>query len=298
MTTMKTIVHLSDLHFGTEDPVITARLLAEIDAERPTLVAISGDLTQRARTHQYRAARAFLDLLPVPYLVVPGNHDVPLYNVFARLLQPLDRYRDHITEDLTPTFFDDGLAVIGIATAHGFTAKNGRIHKQHLDKICRELGAVRAPWKVLVAHHPFVLPSDVDDVVIEGARRALPRLEDCGVDVILTGHLHVAHATDAAGFRSDDHRVISVHAGTCISTRRRGEPNGYNHLAFDGDRLTLVHRVWDGERFVDGPSKIYRRTGGELGEDIELIREAVSEGTPVGRPPPGPGGAQNYRQQR
>ncbi|MDQ3369111.1 MAG: metallophosphoesterase [Myxococcota bacterium] len=282
---MKSILHIADLHFGTEDPAIAAALVDDIagkTAERPTLVVISGDLTQRARKSEYRAARAFLDALPVPYVVVPGNHDVPLYNLFARFFRPLDRYRDYIGNDLTPTFFDDDLAVIGIATAHGFTAKNGKIDSRHLDTICRELSPVRARWKVLVAHHPFVVPAGVDADVVDGAAMAIPRLEDCGVDVILTGHMHVAYATDAAGYRSEDRRIISMHAGTCMSTRTRGEVNGYNRLVFDGDRLSLTHRVWDGARFVDGPGKVYRQTGGRHGEDVEIVREEVTEGiTPV-----------------
>jgi 3',5'-cyclic AMP phosphodiesterase CpdA len=279
---MKTIVHLSDLHFGTEDGPVLAGLLRDLDGEtapKPTLVAISGDLTQRARPEQFRAARRFLDQLRVPFLVVPGNHDVPLHDVFRRLFRPLELYRQYITEELTPAFRKDELAVMGIPTAHGWTHKHGRVTRALTTQVCRTLSASSAPWKILVAHHPFVIPHGVHDRPVEGADLALPQLERCGVDVILGGHLHVAHAPDVAGFRSADRKIICVAAGTAISTRRRGEPNSYNRLCFDGDTLTVYHRAWNGEGFVDGPSKTYRR----IERDGEVrIAKLAQHGVPPG----------------
>jgi len=257
---MKSILHLSDLHFGTEDDATLAGLWDDIRALRPRVVAVSGDLTQRARTHQFRAAKAFLESLPAPYVVVPGNHDVPLYNLIDRWFRPLRAYRAHLSAELAPAFYGDDLAMMGIATAHGRTIKNGKFEDAHLDHVCRRMSGYQARWKILVTHHPFVIPHGVEGEPIEGARAALPRLEACGVDLILTGHMHVAYASDTTGFRSDDHKVIQVHAGTAISRRLRGEPNGYNRLDFDGDVLTLVARRWDGRRFVDDATKIYRRT--------------------------------------
>ena len=278
---MKSIIHLSDLHFGTEDKAVLDAVLGDVDgitAPKPTLVAISGDLTQRARAKQFQAARHFLDNLLVPYIVVPGNHDVPLYDLFRRLFKPLDLYKQYITDDLFPTYLQSDLAVMGISTAHGFTRKNGKVTRAMLDRVCSTLSRSRAPWKVLVAHHPFVIPHGVDEEPVEGAETAMPRLETCGVDVILTGHLHVAHASDVAGFRSDDQKVIEVAAGTAISTRLRGEPNGYNRLVFEGEMLTIFHRVWNGTRFIDGPSKTYRRIERTTGE-IELDK-LVQSGVP------------------
>lgn len=268
---MKSIVHLSDLHFGTEDRTILDALLADLDgltAPKPTLVAISGDLTQRARARQFQQARHFLDNLLVPYIVVPGNHDVPLYDVFRRFWKPLDLYEQYITDDLAPVFEEDELLVTGITTAHGFTNKHGRVTREMADHVCRVFGASPAPWKILVAHHPFVIPNGVDEVPVKGARFALPQLERCGVDVILFGHMHVAHASDVAGFRSEDRKVICVAAGTAISQRLRGEPNSYNRIVIDGEMLTVFHRVWNGERFLDGPSKTYRRIERGAGEIV------------------------------
>src|SRR5690242_8777714 len=101
---MRTILHLSDLHFGRTDPALIDPLLAAAREIAPDVVVVSGDLTQRARRAEFAAARAFLDALPSPQIVIPGNHDVPLYDVFSRFFRRLDRYQRTITEDLEPFF--------------------------------------------------------------------------------------------------------------------------------------------------------------------------------------------------
>ena len=135
------------------------------------------------------------------------------------------------------------------------------------------MSASNAPWKILVAHHPFVIPHGVDEQAVKGAEFALPQFQSCGVDVILGGHLHVAHASDVAGFRDEDHKIITVAAGTAISDRLRGEPNSYNRIVIDGEMLTVYHRQWNGERFIDGPSKTYRRIERPNGE-VEMDKLA------------------------
>jgi 3',5'-cyclic AMP phosphodiesterase CpdA len=260
---MRTIAHISDLHFGTEDPAVTKALLGELEV---SLVAISGDLTQRAKPEQFRAARAFLDALPVPFLVVPGNHDVPLYDIVSRFTHPLSRYREYISDNLMPSYLDQEMSLVGVNTAYGFTLKGGRITKEQAEAVRDKLANASvthtspAPWKAVIAHHPFILPKgNSDDERADGADVALPILREAGVDMILSGHLHTAYASDVAGFKSQDRSIIAVHAGTCISTRLRNEANGYNRLIIDGTSLTVIHRIWDGQQFIDGASKIYQR---------------------------------------
>src|SRR5688500_6846685 len=124
---MRTIIHLSDIHFGRADYRLIEPLISLVRGIGPDLVAISGDFTQRARPGEFREARAFLDELPQPQIVVPGNHDVPLYNLIARFLNPLGNYRKYISKDLAPCFRDDQIAVVGINTARSFTRKHGRV---------------------------------------------------------------------------------------------------------------------------------------------------------------------------
>src|SRR5437870_3287373 len=120
---MRTLIHLSDLHFGTVDPAIVPALLDFIGVTKPDLVVISGDLTQRARTEQFMEARQFIDAIPFPCIVIPGNHDVPLHNVFARLFRMLDRFRRYISENLEPFYVDEEIAVAGINTTRALTGK-------------------------------------------------------------------------------------------------------------------------------------------------------------------------------
>ena len=135
---MRTLVHLSDLHFGRIDPIVVDALRDTVRAIAPDLVAVSGDFTQRARSKQFTDARRFLDSLPTPQLIVPGNHDVPLHNVFARFFNPLGGYRHHMTGDLQPHFIDPELVVIGTDTTRSFTIGGGGIRRRELHRI-REL---------------------------------------------------------------------------------------------------------------------------------------------------------------
>lgn len=260
---MKAIAHLSDPHFGTEDPAVLAGLLDEIETSRPSLVALSGDLTQRATTAQFRAARDFLDRLTVPYLVVPGNHDVPLYDVVRRFFDPLGRYRHQITDDLAPSYLDDTFAVAGIATAHGFTLKGGRVTTAQLAAATASLAKATTQWRVIVAHHPFVGPERAEADLVEHREQGLVAFRHAGVQLILTGHLHISFSDDAA-MRDEEHQMIAVHAGTCTSTRTRGEPNNYNRIMVDGDEVAVLVRMWNGTAFVDGEHKTYRRGAREI----------------------------------
>src|SRR3954462_13344284 len=123
---MRRILDLSDIHYGRVDEQVVARAVEKINELERDLVAISGDLTQRARTREFAAARDFLDSLPKPQLVVPGNHDVPLYNVFDRFARPLEKFQRFISDDLMPAYVDDELAVVGVNTARSMVVKGGR----------------------------------------------------------------------------------------------------------------------------------------------------------------------------
>ena len=156
---MRTLVHLSDIHFGRVDWATLKPLIAAVNRANPDLVAISGDLTQRARRMEFLEARAFLDSLPQPQIVVPGNHDIPLHNLYARLVGRFDQYQAYISKDLEPFFMDDEIAVAGINTARPTTWKGGRINAEQLRRAHDRLaGAGRGQLKVVVTHHPFELP--------------------------------------------------------------------------------------------------------------------------------------------
>ena len=247
---MRTVVHLSDLHFGRVDPVVADVLRDTVSDLRPDVLVVSGDFTQRARSWQFRAARSFLDRLPQPQLIVPGNHDVPLHNVLARFVSPLRNYRRHMTHDLQPSYVDEEIAVIGTDTTRSFTVGGGGIRKRELHRI-RNLLKDLAPSvvRMLVAHHPFDEPHA--GAAFGRARpgpEAVEQLAGEGIDVFLTGHLHVTFAGPTANrYNIGGRSAIIVEAGTATSTRLRGEPNAFNVLRIDHARIAVDHLVWQAE---------------------------------------------------
>ena len=240
---MRTIAHISDIHFGDADPLVVSRLAEKINELEPSLIVVSGDLTQRARSRQFKQARKFLDLLPKPQLIVPGNHDVPLYNIFSRFLKPLTKYKRYITADLAPVFQDDEIAVFGVNTARSLTIKGGRVNHQQLADLVRGLDPVgETKTKIIVTHHPFDLPDGFDEEdIVGGAKQVMPRLVECGADIFLAGHLHVSHITQSARrYRLENgYSALIVQAGTAASMRERGEDNSFNLLRLDHPVLTV-----------------------------------------------------------
>jgi 3',5'-cyclic AMP phosphodiesterase CpdA len=244
---MRTVVHLSDLHFGRVDAALVDPLIKTIAKVRADLVAVSGDLTQRARSHQFQEARAFLDALPQPQIVVPGNHDVPLHNVFARFLQPLDKYRRYITDDLQPFFAVEEIAVIGVNTARSLTIKGGRVNNDQVSSIRQKLCSVGEDVvKVVVTHHPFEVPEGYADSDLVGrAEMAMTGLAECGADLFLAGHLHVSHTGHTAKrYKIKGHSALVVQAGTASSTRGRGEANSFNVIRIAHPDITVRRFVW------------------------------------------------------
>jgi 3',5'-cyclic AMP phosphodiesterase CpdA len=259
-----TIAQISDLHFGAERPAVVAGLLRDLEALAPDLVVVSGDLTQRARRSQFIAARAFLDRISCPRLVVPGNHDIPLFDVVNRLLRPLVRFRRYIHEDVDPFLLADGVAVMGLNTARSNTWKDGRISAAQIENLqTRFSSAPPGILKVLVTHHPFLPPPlDPSPPIVGRAMEALRAAEACGVDLVLAGHLHHGYTGDVRTHHTGIRRAVLVaQAGTATSHRVRHEPNSYNVILAEPQRLRFSLRVWDGERFVETRTAGYVKAG-------------------------------------
>jgi 3',5'-cyclic AMP phosphodiesterase CpdA len=240
---MRTIAHISDIHFGQADHGVVERLVEKIVELNPDLLVVSGDLTQRARTKQFTEAREFLARLPQPQVIVPGNHDVPLYNVFDRFINPLTKFKKFITGDLSPEFLDEELAVFGINTARSMTIKGGRVSREQVDALHARLCAIdESKTKIIVTHHPFDLPEGFDeDDIVGRAKEVMPRLVECGADVFLAGHLHVSHITHSAlRYRLENgYSALIIQAGTAASVRERGEENSFNFLESEHRILTV-----------------------------------------------------------
>ncbi len=243
---MRTVVHLSDLHFGRTNPAILAPLQEFVCGVRPTLVAISGDLTQRARTREYSDARHFLRGLPFPQIVVPGNHDVPLRNPLNRFVKGLAGYREFITGDLQPSFIDEEIAVVGVNTARALTWKNGRINGAQLERLRRRLVPLGDEhFKIVVTHHPFDLPAGAEGRVVGRSRTAIKTLALCGVDMLLAGHFHIADTGyTAKRYNVPGFSALIVSSGTTTSTRGRGQPNSFNVITIERPQVTIHRYTW------------------------------------------------------
>lgn len=259
---MKTIAQISDLHFGREDRTVAEDLVRDLHALEPTLVVHSGDFTQRARRRQFKSAAKYIGRLPQPQLAVPGNHDIPLYDVTRRFLSPLGRYRRFITDDLFPSYLDEELAVVGINTARSLTWKNGRISEAQIEAMDQFFQAVpRERFKVVVTHHPFIPPPGDEDAgiaLVGRAVKALDVIDRSGVDLLLAGHLHHGYTGDVRTFYPSARRSIVVaQAGTAISRRVRHEPNGYNLIRLKSGRISVEVRRWSGREFRPAGEVVY-----------------------------------------
>jgi 3',5'-cyclic AMP phosphodiesterase CpdA len=247
-----TLAHVSDLHFGTESPDVVEGLLEDLASVEPTLVVVSGDLTQRARRKEFVAARQFLDRIPFSRLVVPGNHDIPLFDLVTRFARPLARFRHYIGEDVDPFIETDAVAVLGLNTARSTTWKDGRISLAQIEDLRRRLGPVpEHVSKVLVTHHPFLPPpGDASPPLVGRAKEALQAAEACGVGLLLAGHLHRGYTGDIRTHHVGIRRAMLVaQAGTAVSHRVRGEANSYNVIRLSAERLGFSLRAWNGRAF-------------------------------------------------
>ncbi|MFL6594147.1 MAG: metallophosphoesterase family protein [Chthoniobacterales bacterium] len=243
---MRTVVHLSDLHFGRVNPAILAPLQAFVRQVAPELVCVSGDLTQRARTKEYLAAREFLRGIPFPQIVVPGNHDVPLRNPFNRFVKGLTGYKQYITADLQPSFIDEEIAVVGVNTARALTWKNGRINSGQLERLRRRFEHVGSDHiKIVVTHHPFDLPAGAEGEVVGRSRAAIKTLAQCGVDMLLAGHFHIADTGyTAKRYNIAGFSALIVSSGTTTSTRGRGHPNSLNVIKVARLHVVIDRYTW------------------------------------------------------
>jgi 3',5'-cyclic AMP phosphodiesterase CpdA len=245
---MRTLVHLSDLHFGRVDPELLDPLRDLVHRIAPTAVVVSGDLTQRAKSEQFEEARAWLDTLPGPQIIVPGNHDISLYNVFRRFVLPLERYKRYITDDLDPVYIDDEIAVLGVNTARSLTWKDGRVNKEQVEKIRATLaGLPPEVTRVVVTHHPFDLPKGAEeDDLVDRAHMAMDVFAECGVDLLMAGHLHQSHAGNTeARYKISEYAALVVQAGTATSTRGRGEVNSFNVIRIEARKIEVDRYGWD-----------------------------------------------------
>ena len=270
-----TLMHISDLHAGPPFNRDKAELVVQEAAElKPDLMVLSGDMVQRADyPWQWRQIRAFIDRLPEPRLIVPGNHDIPSINQIARYLWPFRRFQTHISSDLEPIYDGKGLVAIGVNTVRSFTIEGGKMDRRRIERLEARLKSYGPEvCKVVVMHHHVVLPpappGKKKDVVV-GARKTLAALDRGGAELVLCGHLHTSYIGNTLEFDPNlSQGTIIVQSGTTTSRRgrlwQRGK-NSFNIIEIDDNSIRVSQRMYleDAGRFVPVSEHVFpRRSGG------------------------------------
>ena len=260
------LVHLSDLHFGRHDEHLAAGLAAELSAQNPDLVVVSGDFAQVGTSSEFTAARAFLDTISAPVFAIPGNHDVPAINLFERFFNPYRQYRRYISPELEPFLELGGVALAGLNTSRrirlGLDWSHGSISRGQLRRL-EERFAKAAPdaVRVVVAHHPLLQPEVAMTSpmhIVKRANLALETFAQLGVRMVLSGHFHLSYVRRHArpnetpikeGEPSGPREaaaadILVVQASSTISTRLRGEPNAYNLIDIENGVIVIAVREW------------------------------------------------------
>lgn len=256
---MTTIAHISDLHFGREQATQIAGLRKALAQAAPYLLIISGDITQRARHREFQLAERFLSTLPFPYLIVPGNHDLSAHRLIERFVFPWRKWRRYISHDLEPQTSLPGVHVVGVNSARRFgwywDWSRGRISSQQVSEVVAALQTAEPDTlKVVVAHHPFWLPTaNLRRQLIGGYRHALEQFQAAGADLILGGHIHLPFINIVNG-------MLISHAGTTISDRLvKGQPNSFNLIQGDSHQLTLQTLEWEEDHFALRQQQSFRK---------------------------------------
>lgn len=272
---MPALLHVSDVHFGPKHlPAAAAAVTRLVADARPDVVVVSGDLTQRAKPAQFRAARAWVEALAAPVVFTPGNHDVPLWRAWERLFAPFGAWRRWFWPELDRDHTGAGLALVAVNTAHAWTTKHGRVRAA--DVVSARARLERAPaaaTRILVAHHPLAAGPELgDEPVARRGRRLLEAAAAAGTELVLSGHLHRSFAIPAERQLGVAGPLV-VHCGTTTSTRGRGEETGRNSLHWieiDERRIGVERRLFDAgaERFVTAAAVERTRRPTPSGRDI------------------------------
>lgn len=241
---MTLLLHISDTHFGTEQAPVVEALVDLARAQLPDLVVLSGDITQRARPAQFRAARALVDRLGAPVLAIPGNHDIPL-SLWQRLLRPYARHSAAFGADLQPVFSSPELLVVGVNTTRPYRHTDGAVSAAQIDRVGQWLaGATPAQLRVVVVHQPLEVARarDVRDR-LHGHAAAQHAWAHAGADLVLGGHIHLPYVAPLPGLAR---AMWVVQAGTAVSSRvRSGVPNSVNLLRWSALQARCAVEQWD-----------------------------------------------------
>jgi 3',5'-cyclic AMP phosphodiesterase CpdA len=275
------LLQISDVHFGPHYvPRVGEALLRAVQELESDVLIVSGDFTQRAKREQFAQARAFLDQLPdLPTVVVPGNHDVPLYRVFERVFNPYGLYKEYISGHLDMVLRTEEAVIVALNSTKPLRAiVNGRIARWQL-AFCEDAFRDAPPdaLRIVVAHHHFAPAPDYEGgQVMPRAKRAIDCFTDLKVDMIIGGHLHrayIGNSLDVYPGEDRDHGIIIVQSGTSTSRRGRAretEKNSFNHIRVSEGVVRITHYMYftDLDGFAPVSRHLFPRAGTHYLRDV------------------------------
>ena len=263
---MTSILQFADVHFGVEDTAALATLAATVDRLEPDVIVVSGDITQSGSEEEFEAAARWLESLPGPRVICPGNHDTPMYGIIDRVVKPFDRYADYIDPLDAGEYEDDHVVIQSMNTARGVQMKLdwsvGVVNLDDLEKrIARFQQSDPDKLRFLNVHHPFVYPPESPlQKETDNGPEGLRRLADGNCDGVLSGHVHIPFVVEREPGGSE---LLSISAGT-LSTRRRDNDPAFNHIKVTDDELAITMVTFDGTQFLD--SEMFRKPRRELSQ--------------------------------
>jgi 3',5'-cyclic AMP phosphodiesterase CpdA len=243
------ILHLSDLHFGTEQPEMVEVLKSDIQVMKPDIIVVTGDVTQRATVQQYKKAKVFFDELKHKAIIcVPGNHDIPLYNLFQRFFYPFVKYEKYISQHRCPMYRQDNIAILGINSATPYKPMGGYVTEKQMEMATSFFQPLPAETcKIILMHHNLI--STERHKIINASEKLINHFSACGVNLILSGHIHAPHCEQLKR-NYVMHNMYAITAGTAIS-HRTSELNSYNIINIAPQSLDLIVREWQLDHFAE-----------------------------------------------
>ncbi|MBA2657215.1 MAG: metallophosphoesterase [Tatlockia sp.] len=240
------IVQISDLHFGMHNPYLIEPFLSDLAALEPDLILISGDLTQRAKEEQYILMQQFLERIALPFLAVPGNHDIPFFNPFKRLLQPFKHYHRYISQNLDSQFSNDEVNILGVNSVDRFKIKDGQLSQSTLERIKDHFSSNSSQLNILFFHHNLNYFSGLHHP-LNNAEEFIEYLKDSPIHLVCTGHLHYANVKIIS--KTPAQQFALLHAGSLLCARSKDKQNSFFVIDIDKLKCKIDLRVFEGQKF-------------------------------------------------
>lgn len=235
------ILHLSDLHFGRIDQSVLINLKKFLEEHKDSIThyILTGDLTQRARSHEFIDASEFLKTLNKPLFLVPGNHDIPLYNLYQRLFTPYKKFLRFFKSHAQTFYEDDQVAIFGLWTTNNLTVAQGKVKQRELDEMKSKFQHVsQEKIRIIASHHPVFSPYEPMN------KKAQSEILNLGPHLVLSGHEHFA---EARHFSESSKLPIVISSGTSTSTRLREQSNGFNLISIENKEVTVKIYQFDSQ---------------------------------------------------